>query len=245
MKTDLEILIEHFQIEYDHLKTSMDACITEWDFEAAEAYKGPVVYTRNKLNVLKNLQNPHFNRINQLIATIGRKELAIERTLSPETAGYEYLNEEIRKALRDARVSSCKITIEKCRKKLEELKSITPELSIDNDELLELLDRLDTDTLNKVEFEIKKDKLSLSLIVNGDEAEFRFHAINEREIGHFFHRQTNSILRKLGFDIESYSKQFKNYKTLDKQQLLEEISIISFEIFQLFGEKNEIRVTID
>ena len=56
MKTDLEILIEHLQNEVDYLKSSMDDCAAEWDFDGAKAYREPLIYTKRKLNVLKKKQ---------------------------------------------------------------------------------------------------------------------------------------------------------------------------------------------
>ena len=70
MKTDLEILIEHLQSEYDYLKSSMDECVAEWDFDGAKAFREPLIFTRRKLNVLKCLENPNFKKINELVGMV-------------------------------------------------------------------------------------------------------------------------------------------------------------------------------
>ena len=97
MKTDLEILIEHLQSEYDYLKSSMDECVAEWDFDGAKAFREPLIFTRRKLNVLKCLENPNFKKINELVGMVSR----MEKSLTERKNQRDYYDEQLRQRMEE------------------------------------------------------------------------------------------------------------------------------------------------
>lgn len=139
MKTNLEILIEHLQSEYDNLKSSMDECVAELDFDGAKAFREPMIFTRRKLNILKSLENPNFNKINQLLGLISN----MEKSLTEQKFEIDCLDEHSRQELEDHLNESTKSRIKKSKIELEKLESIEPEHRIDGDKILEMLEGLE------------------------------------------------------------------------------------------------------
>jgi len=238
MKTDLEILIEHLQSEYDYLKSSMDECIAEWDFDGAKAFREPVIFTRSKLNILKCLENPNFNKINQLSGMISR----MEKSLTDRKFEMDYLDKQTGQRMEEHFNQSTKNRIIGYKTELEKLKSIEPKKRIDDDKILELLEGLEQNRISAVEFEIKKDKIFLLLTVNNEQCELEFRTPENVKIEHYLVKSTKSILRKLGFNSETYKKQISNFSKLDKIKVLEELAIIYFEVFGIFGEERNINI---
>jgi vacuolar-type H+-ATPase subunit I/STV1 len=155
MKTDLEILIEHLQSEYDYLKSSMDKCVAEWDFDGAKAFREPLIFTRRKLNILKSLKNPNFIKINRLAGMISR----MEKSLTERKYNLEFLDEQTRQRMEERFNESTKKRIEESKTELKKLKSIEPKFRIDDDKILELIEGLERNEISEVEFEIEKDKI--------------------------------------------------------------------------------------
>ncbi len=54
-------------------------------------------------------------------------------------------------------------------------------------------------------------------------------------------KSTKSILRELGFNTETFKKQISNFSQVDKIKILEELAIIYFEVFGIFGEEQIIK----
>ena len=238
MKTDLEILIEHVQSEYDYLKSSMDECIAEWDFDGAIAFREPVIYTRRKLNVLRCLENPNYNKINQLTGMISR----MERSLSERKFEKEYLDEQTRQRMDEHYYESTKKRIKKTTEELEKLKTIVPTHRIDGDKTLELLEGLERSEISELEFEIKADKIFLILRVNNDQGELKFRSPETVKIEDYLATSTKSILGRLGFNTETFKKQIFNFNKLDKIKFLEELAIIYFEVFEIYGEDINLKI---
>jgi len=238
MKTDLEILIEHLQSEYDYLKSSMDECVAEWDFDGAKAFREPVIFTRRKLNILKCLKNPNFNKINQLAGMISR----MEKSLTDRKFDMDYLDEQTRQRMVEHFNQSTKNRINKSKTELEKLKSIDSKQRIDDDKILELLEGLERNKISEVEFEIKKDKIFLLLTVNNEQGVLEFRTPENVKIEHYLVKPTKSILKKLGFNNETFKKQISNFNKLDKIRVLEELAIIYFEVFGIFGEERNIKI---
>ena len=237
MKTDLEILIEHYQSEYDYLKSSMDECAAKWDFGGAKALRKSVIFTRRKLNILKCLENPNFNKINELAGTISR----IKNFLTERKFEVEYLDEHTRQRMEEYFTESAKNRIKKSEEKLKELRSIRPKPGIDDDKILKLLEGLEQNQITEVEFEIKKDKIFLLLSVCDEQAELEIRTPENVNIDHYLMNPTKSILKRLGFNTETYKKQISNFSKLDKIKILEDLAIIYFEIFGIFGEERNIK----
>ena len=238
MKNDLEILIEHLQSEYDYLKSSMDECVAEWDFDGAKAFREPVIFTRRKLTILKCLRNPNFNKINQLAGMIPR----MEKSLNDRKFGMDYLDEQTRQRMEEHFNKSTKNRISNSKADLEKLKSIEPEQRIDDDKILELLEGLEQNKITAVEFEIKKDKIFLLLNISNEQGKLEFRTPDDVKIENYLVKPTKSILGKLGFNTETHKKQISNFSKLDKIKILEELAIIYFEVFGIFGEERNIKI---
>jgi len=238
MKTDLEILIEHLQSEYDYLKSSMDECIGEWDFDGAKAFREPVIFTKRKLNILKCLENPNFNKINRLAGMISR----MEKSLTERKIKMEYLDEQTRQRMEEHLNESTNNRINESKKELEKLRSINPKHRIDDDKILELLEGLEQNKITAVEFEIKKDKIFLLLTISNEQGELEFRTPENVKIENYLVKPTKSILRKLGFNTETFKKQLSNFSKIDKIKVLEELAIIYFEVFGIFGEERNIKI---
>ena len=238
MKNDLEILIEHLQSEYDYLKSSMDECVAEWDFDGAKAFREPVIFTRRKLTILKCLRNPNFNKINQLAGMISR----MEKSLNDRKFEMDYLDEQTRQRMEEHFNKSTKNRISNSKADLEKLKSIETEQRIDDDKILELLEGLEQNKITAVEFEIKKDKIFLLLNISNEQGKLEFRTPDDVKIEDYLVKPTKSILGKLGFNTETYKRQISNFSKLDKIKILEELAIIYFEVFGIFGEERNIKI---
>ena len=237
MKTNLQLLIEQLQTEYDYLKSSMDACVAEWDFDGAKAFHVPVIFTKRKLDVLKSLDNPNFIKINRLVEVISR----LEKSVSERLDGIEFLDEHSVQRL-EQQINDLTInTIEKSKQELEKLKSIIPTSWNDDDKILELLENLERNLISQVEFEIKKDKIYLLLSVKNDKAEMEFKTPGRVSIDYHLTKSDKSIIKNLGFNTETYKKQISNFGKLDKLKVLEDLAIIYFEVFGIFGEGRDVR----
>lgn len=63
------------------------------------------------------------------------------------------------------------------------------------------------------------------------------------KIEQYLIKQTKVILSKLGFNDE-YTKTYINYQQMNKLIILEEIAVITFEVFNLL-EKNEMKIIVE
>ncbi len=238
MKTNLEVLIEHVQSEYDYLKSSMDECVAEWDFDGAKAFKESILYTRSKLNVLRRLENANYHGINQLEEMISQ----MERSLIERKFDNYNLDELSRQKMEEHFIEKIKKRIEKSKQKLVELKAIVPPQSIDSDKIIELLDSLERNEISEIEFEIIKENIFLVLSVLNDKAELEFRSSENGQIEDYQKESAKSILVKLGFNIETYKKQISDFKSMGKMKFIEELAIIYFEVFEIYGGNVNLKI---
>jgi hypothetical protein len=238
MKSDLEILIEHVQSEYDYLKSSMDDCIEEWDLDSAKAFRESVVYTKKKLNALKCLQNPNHNKINQLSVLISK----MERSLIERKFEMDNFDEQVSQKMEEHINEATQKKIEKYKHELETLKSTVPIHRNDDDKILELFERFERNEISELEFEIIKDKIYLILMVVNDHAELKFIGSERTKIEDYLVKSKQSILRNLGFNTETFKKQILSFKNFGKMKFLEELAIIYFEVFEIYGEVVNLKI---
>lgn len=238
MKTDLEILIEHLQTEVEYLKSSMDDCVADWDFDGAKAFREPLIYTRSKLNVLRCLENPNYNKISQLSRMISN----MEKSLNERKFEMDCIDEQTRQRMEEHFNESTRIRIEKLKNELKDLQAIDPKQQADNDKIFELLEKLDRNEISEIAFEIIKTKIFLILRVNNNKGMLTFKTTENIKIEDYLVKPTISILHKLGFDKVTLQRQIPNFYELDKIKILEEMAIIYFEVFSIFGEDLNIKV---
>jgi hypothetical protein len=237
MKTDLEILIAHVQSEYDYLKASLEECMSEWDFKGAEAFRKPLIFTEKRLNVLKSLENPNFNKIKGLLTTISK----LEKYLTDPQNNVEFLDDKMGHEVNESRSKWTKIKIEENKAELDRLLSIPLVFRMDDDKILGLLEDLDRKQISQLEFEIRKGKLYLYLRVKDDHGEIEIKAVNS-SMSSYIVEPMIPTLKQLGFSMETYTKQIPNFSKIDKLIVLTELSIIYFEVFGVFGKEVNIKV---
>ena len=239
MKTDFEILIDHLQNEVDYLLSAMEECIADWDFDGAKAFREPFFYTNRKLNILKSLKNPNHYQISDLKMSIPR----LEKMLTEDKYGRNFRDEETRQRMRSITYNSLSRDIEKSKAKLESLESVIIEQRVDDDRIFEIFEKLERNEISELEFEIEKDRLFLLLNVSNQQVQLSFKTHNNEDVDRFLTESTIAILGEIGFDKETLKKQIPNFNKLDKTKFLEELAIIYFEVFDIFGEEINIKVT--
>ncbi len=238
MKNNLELVIEYLQTEYNHLKSSMDLCIEEWDFEGAEAFRKPVIHTRHKLNVLKNLSNPLLGKITYLEKTIE----VVKKMMRNKEYFDNITEEEKRKEELKRLFPRMYQRLEHGKAELEKLNSTPIIPRIDDDKILELLDSLSSGEIDKIEFEVKRNKIYLTLSIDKEVAVFQFSTLQEHVLESFITTPSHISLKRLGYSTEDYRKEIPNFDKVNKLKILEELAIIYFEIFGVFGEQVNLKI---
>lgn len=238
MNPDLDILIAHLQDEYDYLESSMHECISEWDFDGAKVFRNALIYTRHKLNVLKNLENSNFNQISRLKDNIS----TLEKRIDEKANSMDWLDEETKVKMEEYYASKARKIIEQSRIELNELESTVPKPRIDDDKILELLESLKRNEIKELEFEILENQIFLHLSANNDIGELKFRAPENVKFENFLVKSTKTILMSLGYNLDSWRKQVFSFNELDPMKILEELAIIYFEVFGIFGKELKIKI---
>ncbi len=238
MKTDLELLIEHLEAELANLSESIYHCIEEWDFEGAKAFREPLFYTRRKLNVLKCLKNPHYKNM----ASLSNRVSYMEKNIGDLGFGFFGLEGPAKKKMVQYFAKSNRRRLKQVRKQLAELEAIVPKPHIDDHKIMDLLESLQANGLSQLEFEVKKDKVYLLLKVSEGVGVLSIEVRENRSVDRFINQQVKSLIRRLGFEGPGYRKRYPAFEGLDKLKLLEDLAIIYFEVFGIFGEEREIRI---
>jgi len=227
MKTDIELLFEHLENEVGYLKSEMEACVADWDFEGAKSFREPLILTKMKLRTLKSLQNPKYRRIEQLYMLIKTIETGFDDTM--------YYRRGFSKEKIDKRRSSYeragKTKIDELQLELTKLESFKQAQRINDDKLLQLLDDLVERSISEIELEIVKEKIFLKIISIGHSVELKLYAKEGTRVADYISQHKTILLKKLGFQEIIFAKTINDFVALDKLELLEEISIIVFEVF--------------
>lgn len=233
MNSDLNTLIQHLQDEFDFLKSKLDQCIADWDFEGAQAFKEPLYYTKRKLDILRTLENPNF----QKISSLAQKISIMEERLAQGFAKNEYPDEKLSKRFEERRKLIAQESIKKFKLELNELQSVKQKASIDDDKILSLLKKLKEKEISKIDFEIKQGKVFFTLKAEADDLVFTLHSNFGTKLENYFYPNARSILRSLGFELDNYTKKISAFRQIESLSLLTELSIIFYEVFSLYKEK--------
>ena len=137
----------------------MKTCQAEMDFEGALAFKNPLIYTQEKLRILKCLQNPNHDKI----AHLTRRIIQLEKMDFEKHFKTSFFNEQTLERLIQHQKRTTLKRIENCKRELDALKSQKPKRWIENDIVITLLDELDKGHHNRLEFELIVDKIFLEL----------------------------------------------------------------------------------
>jgi len=114
--------------------------------------------------------------------------------------------------------------------KLEKLKLEIFDSRPDNDKVIELIESLRGNHIQKIQFEIIQEQVYLELRIDNSKAKLNFKTINEKELNQSLHRSTLNILKTIGFDNENELTISIRANT-DSQKLLSILSIVIFEAF--------------
>lgn len=109
---------------------------------------------------------------------------------------------------------------------------------------MQSLDALTTDEVSRLKLELLKDELFLNFISENEKVIVNLSIKDREKMEKYLSNPKKAILKKLGFDTTTYSKEIKAYSKTDKYKLLEEIAIITFEVFDIQCDK-EINISIE
>lgn len=230
-------MIKHLEAECEYLKSELERCVADYDFDGAKAFQKPFSQTSRKLSVLKSLKNPNSLQIFRLRKSIER----MERQLSSENKLPADLDVNAPPNYKKHYLDSIKKRVEFAKIELRKLESIPSSQFIDDDKILTLFEELDNDENNELEFEIIENEIFLKLRLTGRKADLSFKAAKNVKINNYLTRPSKTILSSLGYDLETYSKTIEAFEQFRNEHLLKELSIIYFEVFNVFGKVSKVR----
>ncbi len=227
MKNELQLLIEELQNEHDLLENEVNLCIEGRDFIGAEAFNKSLVHTKQNLSILKNLENPNFDKI---------------RSLKNSIKYYDGLK--ITDEFPSYFVERAKAKIPALEKELEQLEKRKIEDRNDNDKIIECLEQLVSGVLSYFEIHFADKKLKIRFEKLHDSLNIYLQAThlsnfykNILDIKHAELKQIGFVLEESGARLEIES--FGQHKILD---IMETLSRIIYDVFRLYGTKQaEIR----
>jgi len=238
MKTELELVIQHVQSEVDYLKSSFDRCISDWDFEGAYAFYKPLQITSRKLEARHGLKQRNYKKIKQLKDSIAGPD----RMLSERKKQVDGLEEGLPKRYGADFLEACQDKITRAKGELDLLQSERPKVWIDDDKILKILEAIEKNEAATAEFELVKGQIFLHFTVRNGKGEFAFRTEGRANLPSFLGEAGRRVLSRQGFNMELLTKQVANYKELDKRQILEELAIIHFEVFEIFEADAQVKV---
>lgn len=222
MKKELQILIEELQKEHDLLEKEMNICIKSWDFKGAEAFSKPLIYTKQKLQILRNLDNPNFDEINDLKRRIKNiNELEVKDEIS--RFAFERM----------------KARIPRYEEELKNLQKTKPEFHIEGDELIICLEKLSTGELSSFELEVKENKLSILFEKIEETLKIRIESKDPSRIKYHTGSFGISELKGIGFKVNESNAvlEIDNFKSSNVLDVIEILALIVYNVFRLYGGK--------
>lgn len=230
MKTGLQILVEELQKEYDYLEGEMKDCINEWEFEEAEALKKPLAYTGAKLQVLKNLENPHYDQI-QLLK--GEFEHLREMMLNEG-----YSEEDVEELVAD---------IQDVKESISALEGIDTEFRYDSDHLIQCLERIISGEIRCFELMARQEEIGFEICGVYGDLTVNVKTDYPEGLEYFIAESDLMNLKRMGFKLngETAEKRVQNFgpsKILDVLQLL---GRVSFEVLRLYRNPEAVIIIKD
>lgn len=223
MKNNLEILIDTLQQEVDYLESEMKACAEKLDFEAAELFRVSWVHTRQRWQILKNLENPNYDEIQYLEEQIRRYE-----NLVSDEKGSASLDRIQRRYMQE------------CKQKLDHLQGIKLPGFQDGDELIICIDKLKTGEIES--FDLVLESVVLHLSNEGDNCQLDLRPVRDSRLLSVMHPIREAQLRQMGFELRYKSAYafLGKASSISTTELLAFLSKITFEVFNLYGGKEAI-----
>jgi hypothetical protein len=219
---DLQILIQELQREHDYLENEMKSCIQEWDFKGAEAFSKPLIHTKDKLRILKNLDDPNYDKIMSLKARIER------------------LNEfEIKDDFLKLSIDKMRARIPEYESELAELESSERKSHYDSDELIICLEKILSDEINQ--FRIENEEEGIAIIISKRDFGLRIEVkrTDKYSLEDSVKRNGLTEFKRMGFEVNENNaiKEFEEFQKSEILQIIKILSRITYEVFRLYGNK--------
>ncbi len=85
MKSNLDLLLDHYNAEEIWLKTQLNQCTQEWDYIQAQAYANTLADVQHKLRVLHQLATPLTDEIKHVENGLEHLQRKIQRKAEGRT----------------------------------------------------------------------------------------------------------------------------------------------------------------
>lgn len=230
MKSDLDILIEHVELELDAIEVSISECTADWDFTRARAFREAYDFTRNKLETLKSVKNP-----NRTVGVYRRLRIErLEQQLRDAKRKIEDLDENIDKKLDPNFISRLENQLNQLKREQKKLEAPNAGNRFDSDIILTLLGDLEIGKITRLQFEIV-DEIHLRIEAYKGVAKFEIWSEDKGVIEAYLAKHSISLLKKLRYDTNTYTKEISNFAEIDKHVILQELSRLYFEVFGVYG----------
>ena len=222
MKNALQLLIGELQKELDFYKQEMKVCIKEWDFINAEAYKEPIFKVQEQLRILKNLDNPEYDKIYSLRGKIEQIK-----------------NMEVNNPILSHRMERAKAKIPVYKKELSELESKERKLYCDNDLLMESLEQVITNEIRQSKIEIDDADIAIKLLKKEKSLIIEIRNTGQYSLRSNMSRRGIAEMKKMGFQINDQHafREIREFQTRNIPQVIEFLARITFDVFRLYGDK--------
>lgn len=223
MKSNLRLLLDHLHAEYELLERELNECIQYRDFKGAEAYEKALSYTRSRLQVLQNLDNPLYDNISDLQSRIERLQKPEVVTASPNPS--------------ESTMFMLNHMLEISKSELAKMQAINHQSSPDDDELLLHLEALLTRTLPF--FELYSDPVMIIFATTKDQLEITINGLNHHSISPSTKQQYIRELRSMNFEIMHSSAilQIGQPDISALSYIHQLIARIIYDVFRLYGNK--------
>lgn len=222
MKNELQILIEELQREHDYLEGELNACIKEWDFEGAEAFKEPLFYTREKLRILKNLENRDYDKIVGLRGKIERLK-----------------NYEAKDGYSKFAIQRMKDKIPEYEKELSNLENKEKQFHYDSDELTICFEKIVRKEIKEFELEVESEGLVFEMSEENSNLKIEIRRTDKYSLDYTTTRKGLAELKRMGFLVED-KHAVKKIEAFEEKKILPTIELfsrIACEVFRLYGDK--------
>jgi len=220
MESELQILIAELQREHDYLENELNACLKGWDFEGANAFKEPLFYTREKIRILKNIENPAHDKIISLKGKIERFK------------NYEMIGEYSKFPIQNK-----EDLIHDYEKELSQLENKERRFHYDSDELTICLEKILSKKISQFEIEVDE----ILFVISRKKTTLIIEIL--RTDNHTFDYPTTrkglTELKRMGFEVSEQNaiKEISDFQEDKISPTIELLSRIAYEVFRLYGDK--------
>ncbi len=222
MKNTLQLLIEELQKEHDFYEQEMNACIKEWDFINAAAFKKPIFNVREQLRILNNLDNPEYDKIYSLK---GRIE--------------QIKNMEVNNPILSYWMERMKDKTAKYEKELSALESKGRKPYCDNDVLMRSLEKVITAEIKQFEIKIEDGDITIEISKKENSLIIEIRNTSQYSLKSKMSPRGFAEMKKLGFQINDQHaiKEICEFQAKNIPQVIEFLARITFDVFRLYGNR--------